>query len=823
MHPAGAPRPLEPARAWGGESAAAWRTLEPMREAPLEHREPVLRLEPPEQGLRLELEGCVQGIGLRPWLARTARALGLRGRVVNLPTGVRVEVHGTPSALVALQRRLEEAGPVGLELETWRSTPLPDPGPAEFAIATAATCEPDDRPGDAGARSALPLAPDLGLCTACLAELRDPASRRHRHPFVHCAACGPRYTMARSLPWERRNTAMADFPLCASCSREYADPADRRFHAETCCCPRCGPELTALAPTGELRARGAEALALAGRILREEGSVAALGFGGFQLMCDASSQRAVSRLRARKRRGRKPFALLVGSTAEAMQVAVLDRVELEALGSPARPIVVARRRPEARIAEAVAPGASSLGVMLPATPLQVLLLDELGAALVATSGNRADTPIVHRVEEAAPRLGDACDLLLVHDRSVEAPCDDSVVRCVAGASVVLRRARGYVPRALRLLQPVLRPVLALGAHWSNSVCLVVGDRAWPSPHVGDLDSPESAVFLEETARRLLGLVGVEPAVVAHDLHPGYESTRLAGGWEGADRVAVQHHHAHFASVLGESRETGPAYGLVWDGTGLGLDGTSWGGELLFGDASRVERLATFRPIRLPGGDRATREVWRLALAVLEEAFEGEPPLDGLALFRAVDAQRLDAVRQLLAADLCCPRAHGVGRLFDAVGALVLERPEAGYPGEIAMALEGHAIGSHAADRGGPGGYPFALARDAVPWQIDWRPSVRALVRELRRGVPSSTVAHRFHVTLVEAACHTLRAARAERSPAPVALSGGCFQNRLLVEGLLDRLAGQTRVLRPRNLPPGDGGLALGQALVADAMLRQREG
>jgi hydrogenase maturation protein HypF len=750
----------------------------------------------------------VQGIGLRPWIVRTARSLGLRGRVRNLHGGVGIEAFGAASALRQLRLRIEASDLPGLTLERIATRALrADREPLDFLAERSPPVATES-----GAPTP-PLVPDLPVCEACLDEVRDPSSPRFRYPFTHCARCGPRYTIARSLPWDRERTAMADFPFCGSCAAEYASADDRRFHAESMSCPRCGPRLVALAPGGEPRVEGDAALALARDTLRAGDAVAVLGMGGFQLACDATSEVAVARLRRRKRRGRKPFAVMVASLAEAEKHAVLDPDERELLDSIERPIAVVRRRSDSPLAQAVAPGTPLLGLMLPTTPLHALLLDDAARPLVMTSGNRSGEPIVHRVSEAPERLGGAVDLILAHDRAVEHPCDDSVVRVAARAPLVLRRARGFVPRAIRLARSVRSPVLAVGAHWSNTVCVAVGDRAWPGVHVGDLESPESLDFLERSIEDLLAWLGVEPEVVAHDAHPQYESTRLARRLYESRCVPVQHHHAHLASVLAESRASGPVLGLVWDGTGLGDDGAAWGGELLLGGLDAARRVATLRPLRLPGADRAVREVWRLALAALDDAFAGAPPLEALALFRAVGRDARERVGALLASGVACPPAHGMGRLFDAVGSLVLARPEADFQGEVAMGLEGAARG-----RRGPA-YPFALDREVAPWQLDWRPTLRALVADLCAGRGAAPVAQRFHGTLIDAGVAMVREASRAWGVSPVALSGGCFQNRILVEGLAAGLGPERRVLRHGQLSPGDGGLALGQALAADAMQR----
>ena len=759
--------------------------------------------------MELEIRGGVQGIGLRPWIVRTARSLGLRGGVRNLSDGVRIEAFGGAEALAALRSRLEALELPGLTLEHIRVRALAAPlaPPPDFRVETSALDECD------AASAALPLVPDLPVCDACLDEIRDASSRRYRYPFTHCASCGPRYTVVRALPWDRTRTALADFPLCAACAAEYACPDDRRFHAEATTCPACGPRLSAFAPDGALRAEGASALALAQQVLCAGDALALLGMGGFQLACDATSEPAASELRRRKRRGRKPFAVMVGSLAEAEKHAVLEADDRALLDSLARPIVLVPRRSDSCIAPSVAPGAGGtlLGLMLPTTPLHALLLDDAARPLVMTSGNRSGEPIVHRVEDAPARLGKAADLILAHDRAVEHPCDDSVARVAAGAPLLLRRARGFVPRPVRLARPVRSPVLAVGSQWNNAVCVAVGDRAWPGVHVGDLESPESLDFMQRSIENLLEWLNVQPEVVAHDLHPHYESTRAALRLSGVRTIAVQHHHAHLASVLGENRAAGPVLGLVWDGTGLGHDGASWGGELLLGGLAEAQRVATFRPLRMAGGDRAVREVWRLALAALEDAFDGDPPMEALALLDAVTSDDCERVRTLLASGAACPPAHGVGRLFDAVGALVLARPQASFQGELAIALEGAARG-----RRGPA-YPFVLDREMTPWQLDWRPALRAMVSDLVAGRPANEISQRFHGTLVDAASTLVREASRAYDLSTLALSGGCFQNRILVEGLVEGLGAERRILRHARLPAGDGGLALGQALAADAM------
>ena len=602
---------------------------------------------------------------------------------------------------------------------------------------------------------------------------------------------------------------MAGFPLCAACAAEYHDPDDRRFHAQPIACPRCGPTL-ALEPPGP----GA-ALADAAALLRGGAIVAVKGLGGFHLACLASDAAAVATLRARKHRDVKPFAVMVADLAAAHRLAVLDADDVAILTGPERPITLVPRRPDAAVADQVAPDSPQLGLLLPYTPLHHLLLAAVGAPLVMTSGNVSDEPIAQTDDEARVRLAPLADALLLHDRPIATRCDDSVAQVVAGGPMILRRSRGHVPRPIVLARPIARPVLAVGAHLKNTFCLAHGDVAYLGPHVGDLDDPRAAEFCAEAIERMERLVRVRPEVVAHDLHPDYVSTQLARARTGVTHVAVQHHHAHVAAVMAEHGLRGPVVGLAWDGTGLGSDGAAWGGELLVGDAAACARVATLRPIALAGGDRAVRQVWRIALALVDDAFDGAAPLDALPLFAPIAPGDVRVLRQMIASGLNAPPAHGVGRLFDGVGALALGRAVARHEGQVAQAW------NHALAPGDHGAYPLPLDRAAAVWQLDHRPLVRAVVDDLRAGVAAAVISARFHRALVGGAAAAVRAAVAVHGPLPVVLGGGCFQNRALTEGVVRELA-ELSVYVPRAVPPGDGGLALGQVLVAASTLERTE-
>jgi hydrogenase maturation protein HypF len=520
---------------------------------------------------------------------------------------------------------------------------------------------------------------------------------------------------------------------------------------------------------------------------------------------------AVGRLRDRKQRDEKPFAVMVRDLEAARALAQLDAAEEALLASIERPIVLVRRRPAARIAPDVAPGNPLVGLVLAYTPLHHLLLEAAGRPLVMTSGNRSDEPMVVKDAEALARLGGIADLFVAHDREIENRCDDSVARVIAGRPTVFRRSRGYVPRAVRLRLSVRRPVLACGAHLKNTFCLAAGDEAWLGPHIGDLDNLEATSAFEEQVERMQRFLGIRPEVIAHDLHPDYASTRYALARPEIPKVAVQHHHAHVASAMAEHGLAGPVLGLAWDGTGYGPDGTAWGGELLLAREGAFERLATLRPLRLAGSDEAIRQVWRIALAALDDAYGGAPPVERLRLFDAVPARDVAVVRQMIAKGVRSPLAHGAGRYFDAIGALGLARGRASYEGQVALEW------NLAADESETGSYPFELPETGGLVQADLRPLVRAAVGDLSSGVAPGRVSARFHEGMADVAAALVRRAAARHGRLPVVLTGGCFQNARLAESVLARLEGDFDVRLHGEVPPGDGGIALGQALVADAV------
>jgi hydrogenase maturation protein HypF len=729
--------------------------------------------------VRIRIEGVVQGVGFRPFVHRLAAELGLAGFVHNDERGVVIEAEGAAPALEALLARLGAEAPPMAVVDRVSAEAVPARGGSGFAIASSTSA----------ARPDALVSPDAATCEACLHELFDPADRRFRYPFINCTDCGPRFTIVRGVPYDRPLTTMAGFAMCALCAAEYDDPADRRFHAQPNACPDCGPRLDH--PLDEVVA------ALAGG-----GIVAVKGIGGFHLACVASHERAVATLRARKHREEKPFALMARDLEAAARLVLVGVLEAALLRGRDRPIVLAPRRRDARVAAAVAPRSAELGVILPYSPLHHLLLAGVGEPLVMTSGNVSDEPIAFRDDDARERLAGIADLVLGHDRPIETRTDDSVLRVARGRPLPLRRSRGAVPSALALPVPAGRHVLACGAELKSAFCVARGRRAWVSHHIGDLKNVETLGSFSEGVAHFERLFAVAPEVVAHDLHPDYLSTTYALAREGVEHVAVQHHHAHLAACLAEHGETSAAVGAIFDGTGLGTDGTVWGGEILVGDLRGFERDGHLWPVSLPGGDRAAREPWRMACAWRAAAGGDARPLPG------VDAERWHAVARMAETGMASPVTTSVGRLFDAVAALCGLRLEVSYEGQAAMELEA------ACDGAERGAYPL----DVVAGVLDPRETVLAVDRDVARGVPAGVIATRFHHALADATARACADLAADRGLDTVVLSGGAFQNRRLLERAAEGLqrAG-LRVLVPERLPPNDGGIAFGQAAIAAAL------
>jgi hydrogenase maturation protein HypF len=759
------------------------------------------------QRLRLEVRGAVQGVGFRPFVFRLPEEMALPGWVLNDARGVFIEVEGPRPALESFHARLLAERPPRAVVQSVEAAWLAPEGFRGFAIRHS---------DEGGAKSAFVL-PDLATCPDCLAETLDPAGRRYGYPFTNCTNCGPRFTILRELPYDRPNTTMRGFILCPACRAEYREPRDRRFHAQPIACPNCGPVIELWNEEGAAVAEREEALGATVAALREGRIVAVKGLGGFHLVCDARDGAAVTRLRERKLRLGKPLALMVRDLAMARELCEVDELAAAHLASPEAPILLLRRRAGDGVADAVAPRNPYLGIMLPATPLHHLLLRSCGFPVVATSGNLTDEPICTNEYRAMQRLGGIADLYLVHDRAIERHVDDSVAWIAAGRMRLLRRARGFAPLPVTVRRE-LPVILGVGAHLKNSVALSVGRQVFISQHIGDLETEEAMSAFERVIADFQRLYDVWPAWIAHDLHPDYLSTRwaraAAGGAGTPPRlVGVQHHHAHLAACLAENGVEGRALGVTWDGTGFGDDGTIWGGEFLLGDAAGYERAAHLRPFRLPGGDAAVREPRRAALGLLWE-LEGAAALEP-GRVPGLGTAELAVLGRMLERGLNSPVTTSMGRLFDGVAALLGLHPVVTFEGEAAMALE------WLADPAEEGAYPVdsrvAPARagrlGGAALELDWEPLLAALREDLARGEARERIAARFHNGLVAAAVAVARMVGEER----VALSGGCFQNRLLTERLAAALerAGH-RVLLHAQVPPNDGGVSLGQVVVAAA-------
>jgi hydrogenase maturation protein HypF len=773
---------------------------------------------------RLTVHGLVQGVGFRPFVHRLAQRHGISGWVRNGTTGVTIEAEGTPEAVAAFCRDLPCTAPPLAVITGVEESPLPVIGDADFRV----------MPSNAGEAPATLAPPDVATCAACLAELRDAADRRCRYPFLNCTDCGPRYTIIEELPYDRVRTAMRGFPFCPDCQAEYEDIRDRRYHAEPVACPACGPRAW-LADASGRRVAGDDPIAEAARRLAAGEIVAIKGLGGFHLACHPGDAAALARLRARKHRPDKPLAVMARDLAVARSFASISEAEAALLLHWRRPIVVLEPRsagedggrserespgespvksepgPPLYIDPAVGGSTRRIGVMLAYTPLHHLLLDGPCPALVMTSGNQADEPIARDNEEALARLGGIADAFLLHDRPILNRADDSVVRTAGRRQILLRRSRGFVPQPVPLpsLAGGAAPcVLAVGGDLKGACCLVVRGEAFPGPHAGDLEHPQAAAFLLESMETLMRILGARPEIIVHDLHPDYVGTAIATEFaarHGLRRLAVQHHHAHGLACLADNGWAGPAIVVALDGTGYGVDGTIWGGEVLVVDGPRCIRAACLRPRPLPGGDRAALEPWRLALSVLRE--ESPAALPGYAFLDRLDPSLVAGVDALLRSP-GCPQTSSAGRLFDAAAAILGLRRVAGFDGQAAMELE--ELAARSVDGGA---YPFTIeagvSRD-LPAQIDLGPALRAVWSD--GHVAAADRARRFHTTLIAAMAMACARVRDEVGIDTVALSGGVFQNAIVLDGLAAALETRGfRVLTHERVPSNDGGLALGQA------------
>jgi hydrogenase maturation protein HypF len=771
--------------------------------------------------LKVAVRGAVQGVGFRPFIHRLAMEHRLAGWVCNSPQGVSIEAEGPRPELKKFLARLDTEKPPLSSIVNLEYSWLDAAGYRDFEIRASET---------SGDRSAIVL-PDIATCPECLREIFDPSNRRHLYPFTNCTHCGPRFSIIESLPYDRANTSMKRFGMCIDCRREYNDPVNRRFHAQPNACPKCGPRLEIwesrsciFAPAAPL-AFSHMALLVAAKAIRRGQIVAIKGIGGFHLMTDARNNEAVARLRARKHREEKPFALLFPTLEQAKTVCKLSAMEERLLLSPEAPIVLLEKKAidGRRIAQLIAPGNPNLGVMLPSNPLHHLLMAELGFPVVATSGNLTDEPICTDELAAVEYLRPIADLFLVHNRPIVRHVDDSIVRVVLGREMVLRRARGYAPRPVPIAisegkrmngngqesAPAAREaetVMAVGGHLKNSVALAVGGQVFISQHIGDLETERANAAFRQVIADFQNLYNVKPKIAASDLHPDYLSTKFASTMDAAP-YRVQHHVAHVLSCMADNGIEGPVLGVSWDGTGYGPDHTIWGGEFFVINGHTAERVAHVRPFLLPGGEAAIREPRRAAIGLLYEMFGAKAfDLASLRIVQELGLAKFRAFQNVLQHRIQCPMTSSVGRLFDAIAALIGLRQTNRFEGQAAMALE-FALDSGFSDEA----YPLPLSGNFPGVRLDWQPMVEAILLDIAQAVPAGRISAKFHYALVEGLIEI-----AKRAGLPhVVLSGGCFQNRYLLEHAVIRLH-QEHFLPfwHRSVPPNDGGIALGQVVAA---------
>jgi hydrogenase maturation protein HypF len=759
------------------------------------------------QRIHIVIRGAVQGVGFRPFIYRLAKEMDLPGWVSNSAQGVFIEVEGPKERLDEFVLRIEKEKPPRSFIQSLEFSYLDPMGFESFVIRESETN---------GVKKAFVL-PDIATCPDCLAEIFDPSNRRYRYPFTNCTNCGPRFTIIESLPYDRPNTSMKNFSMCPECRKEYTDPMDRRFHAQPNACPICGPHLELWDEDGGILDTADDALLKAAEAIRDGKIVALKGIGGFQLLVDARNDEAVTRLRDRKHREEKPFALMYPTLKDAQSECTASELEERILLSPESPIVLLQRKthnpqfaihnlqseicnPRFPIAPSVAPRNPYLGVMLPYTPLHHLLMRDLGFPVVATSGNLSDEPICIEEHEALKRLGGIADCFLVHDRPIVWHVDDSILRILLGRELVLRRARGYAPLPLTIVTSLHRPLLAVGAHLKNTVALNVENNIFVSQHIGDLETQESLHAFQRVIHDFRRLYDVEPKTVICDLHPDYLSTQYARQ-SGLDTVGIQHHYAHVAACMAENQLDGELLGVSWDGTGFGVDGTVWGGEFLLTNASSFERVASFRTFPLPGGDRAIKEPRRSALGMLYELF-GLAAFDREAIAGSFTKPEVRLLRQMLEGGVNSPRTSSVGRIFDAVASLLGIRQRLGFEGQAAMELEFAATNVDIKDR-----YEFKLHPAESLLVIDWSPTLEGLLADIENRIPTTIISAKFHNTLAASILSVAQATGQDR----VVLTGGCFQNKLLTERTVALLT--RNGIRPywhQRIPPNDGGIAPGQ-------------
>jgi hydrogenase maturation protein HypF len=770
---------------------------------------------------KIIVQGTVQGVGFRPFVYRQAAAENLKGFVLNSPRGVEIEVEGESEAMERFLQALRNRAPALAKIRSADAAEIPLRGDAEFTI----------RGSSEGGDPAATIAPDAGVCEDCVRELFDPSDRRYRYPFINCTNCGPRYTIAKGIPYDRKSTTMSSFRMCPLCLAEYLDPQNRRFHAQPNACPVCGPKVRLTDSSGCPVPCG-DPVSEAVSILKRGMIVAVKGIGGFHLACDAANEDSVYALRVRKGREEKPLAVMAASLESLRAFANPSPAEKDLLASWRRPVVLLPKRNANPLAESVSPRNGYFGVLLPYTPLHFLLLAGGFHALVMTSANVSEEPIAFENGEALRRLGSIADFFLLHDRDIFIRNDDSVMRIAAGLPAMIRRSRGHAPDPV-FLSRRMPPLLAVGGEMKNTVCMLKDDRALLSPHIGDLENAETMESFELSIRHLERIFEVRPQFIAHDLHPDYLSTRWALEQEGVAAVGIQHHHAHVVSCLAENGRDDRVIGIALDGAGYGPDGKIWGGEILAADAAGFERLGHFAYRSMPGGITAVREPWRMAVSYLDAAFRDDSGnvrsesefmerIAPLPWVRSAGTERIRQVRALIHSSIPMPETSSLGRLFDGMAAIAGVRSVSAYEGQAAFELEmcmnekGFEIQNGNAE---DDGYAFRLTESLGILEINPDPVVLSAYLDVINGIDAGIISRKFHFGLIRILTEACLNIRSGTGLSTVALSGGCFQNRFLLEGLITGLrSAGFEALHHSLVPCNDGGLALGQAVAAGSRL-----
>jgi hydrogenase maturation protein HypF len=745
--------------------------------------------------LHIVIHGAVQGVGFRPFIFRLAIEMSLNGWVSNSSQGVFIECEGEKENLDLFLLRIEKEKPPISFIQSLEYSFFDPVGYKEFQI----------RHSDTGGETTALVLPDIATCPDCLKEIFDSSNRRYLYPFTNCTNCGPRFTIIESLPYDRPNTTMKIFPMCWECREEYENPRDRRFHAQPNACPKCGPNIELWNETGKIICAQHDALLQSVAAIREGKIVAIKGLGGFHLIVDARNEKVITLLRERKHREEKPLALMYPSLDSIETHCFVSELEKRLLLSPESPIVLLKRKPEivSNVAQTVAPNNPYLGVMLPYTPLHHLLMKELNFPVVATSGNLSDEPICTDEHEAVQRLGNIADMFLVNNRPIVRHVDDSIVRVMMGREMVLRRARGYAPLPIQIKNRPAKSILAVGAHLKNNIALTSGDNVFISQHIGDLETNEAFNAFKNVIESFQQLYETKPEFIVCDKHPDYLSSKYAKSID-SSRIEIQHHYAHVASCMAENQLDGNVLGISWDGTGFGLDGTIWGGEFLLTNSASFERVATFRQFKLPGGEQAIKEPRRTALGILYEIFRKEIfERNDLIPLQSFTMLELDVIKKMLEQNVNCPSTSSVGRLFDAVASLIGLRQQVKFEGQAAMELEFALENASTRDS-----YPFSILEgQSVNWIVDWELMISEILKDQKQNLGHQIISKKFHNTLTKIIVDLARRVGEKR----VVLTGGCFQNRYLLEQTVQQLT--ENGFDPywhQRVPPNDGGIALGQ-------------